>query len=70
MKLILIGAGLLVVVVLTHVAEVFHWPLWMGWGLPSRPGHYLDLASAIGGLACVGIEVAKSVWGFVRLPRV
>jgi hypothetical protein len=41
----------LVVVVLTHLAE--HWHIFpgMGWGLPSSPAHYLDLSSAILGLA-------------------
>lgn len=52
-KLTLIGIGLLVVVVLIHVAE--HWQIFpaMGWGQPSSPGHYLDLASAIGGAGCL-----------------
>jgi hypothetical protein len=38
---------LLIVVVLTHVAE--HWRILpgKGWGLPNSPRHYLDLSSAI-----------------------
>jgi hypothetical protein len=43
----LTGAGCLVVVVLTHVAEAFGLFPVMGWGLPSSPGHYLDLVSAV-----------------------
>ena len=43
----LIGAGCLVVVVLTHVAEALELFPDMGWGLPTSPGHYLDLVSAI-----------------------
>jgi hypothetical protein len=39
------------IVVLTHVAE--RWNIFpvMGWGQPDSPGHYLDLASAILGIA-------------------
>ena len=50
-RLTLAGCVCLVVVVLTHVAE--HWRILqgMGWGLPNSPGHYLDLSSAIGGIA-------------------
>jgi len=47
----LIGAMLLIIVVLTHVAESFDLLPHMGWGRPNTPGHYLDLASAIGGVA-------------------
>jgi len=43
----LVGAGCLVVVVLTHVAEAFKLFPIMGWGLPTSPGHYLDLISAV-----------------------
>ena len=43
----LIGAGCVVVVVLTHVAEAFKLLPIMGWGLPTSPGHYLDLISAV-----------------------
>jgi hypothetical protein len=45
------GFGCLLVVVLTHVAEALHLLPGMGWGLPNSPGHYLDLSSAISGLA-------------------
>jgi hypothetical protein len=47
----LVGAGCLVVVVLTHVAETLKLFPVMGWGLPTSPGHYLDLVSAV--LGCV-----------------
>ena len=45
------GSACLVVVMLTHVAEAWHILPGMGWGLPDSPGHYLDLASAIAGVA-------------------
>ena len=47
----LIGLGLLMVVVLTHVAERFHIFAVMGWGQPDSAGHYLNLVSAIFGCA-------------------
>ncbi|HYM74880.1 MAG TPA: hypothetical protein VE377_02790 [Candidatus Dormibacteraeota bacterium] len=43
----LLGAGSLVVVVLTHVFEALHAFPWMGWGQESSLGHYVDLCSAI-----------------------
>src|SRR6266480_7663087 len=43
----LLGAGCLVVVVLTHVSEALHLLPWMRWGVEHSPGHYLDLWSAI-----------------------
>lgn len=50
---LLLSAGLicLVVVVLTHVAERLDLLPAMGWGVPNSPGHYLDLASAVVGVA-------------------
>jgi hypothetical protein len=45
------GCGCLLVVVFTHVAERSHILPGMGWGLPSSPGHYLDLFCAIAGFA-------------------
>ena len=47
----LVGAGCLAVVVLTHVAESFKLFPIMRWGLPTSPGHYLDLISAV--LGCM-----------------
>ncbi len=46
----LLGAGCLVLVVLTHVSETLHLFPWMHWGLEDSGGHYLDLWSAILGL--------------------
>lgn len=46
----LVGALSLLVVVLTHVAEAYHFVPWMHWGENDSPGHYLDLFSAILGL--------------------
>ena len=46
----LLGAGFLVVVVLSHVAEGLHLLPSMGWGLPNSPGHYIDLVAAAAGL--------------------
>jgi hypothetical protein len=50
-RLQLFGAGCLVVVVLTHMAEAL--PLFpsMGWGESNSVGHYTDLASAVLGMA-------------------
>ena len=49
--LMALGAGCLVIVVLTHVCEAFHLFPVMGWGLKDSPGHYLDLGAAALGLA-------------------
>ncbi len=46
----LFGAGCLVLVVLTHVAEALRLFPWMHWGLENSVGHYLDLWSAILGI--------------------
>jgi hypothetical protein len=35
-------------------SRVFHIFPSMGWGLPDSPGHYLDLVSAVFGLALLG----------------
>lgn len=45
------GCACLVIVVLTHVAERLRIFPSMGWGLPNSLGHYLDLFSAVGGIA-------------------
>jgi hypothetical protein len=47
----LVGATALVVVVLTHVCEALHLFPGMHWGMERSVGHYLDLASAVLGLA-------------------
>jgi hypothetical protein len=46
----LIGAGCLMVVVLSHVSETFHLLPWMSWGFSDSVGHYLDFWSAVLGL--------------------
>jgi hypothetical protein len=46
----LVGAGCLVLVVLTHVSEALHLFPWMHWGLEHSVGHYLDFWSAAAGL--------------------
>lgn len=53
------GSILLLIMVLTHIAEQFHFISAMGWGRPDSEGHYLDLFSAIGGLGllCTGFAV-------------
>jgi len=45
-----LGAGCLVVVILTHVFEALHLLPWMQWGSNHSVGHYLDLGSAVLGL--------------------
>ena len=46
----LLGAGFLMIVVLTHIFEALSWFSFMQWGSPHSNGHYLDLGSAILGL--------------------
>ena len=46
----LLGAGCLVLVVLTHVSEALHLFPWMHWGLELSVGHDLDFWSAVLGL--------------------
>jgi hypothetical protein len=58
----LIGAACLVLVVLTHVAEGLHLFPAMGWGEPSRVGHYLDLSSA-------ALGVTLTPLGYIRQRR-
>ena len=43
----MLGAGSLIVVVLTHVFEVLHAFPSMGWGNENSAGHYIDLGSAV-----------------------
>ena len=51
----LLGAGCLVVVVLTHVCEAVHLFPWMHWGLEQGVGHYLDFWRAVLGLTLFSI---------------
>jgi hypothetical protein len=46
----LLGAGCLVLVVLTHLSEALHLFSRMNWGRPHSIGHYLDFWSAVLGL--------------------
>src|SRR6266436_8223776 len=46
----LLGAGCLVLVVLTHVFEALHLFPWMHWGVENSVGHSLDFWSAVLGL--------------------
>ena len=46
----LLGAGCLVIVVLTHLCEALRLFPWMQWGSENSVGHYLDLWSAVLGL--------------------
>jgi len=46
----LLGAGCLVIVVLSHVFEALHLFPWMHWGAERSVGHYLNISSAVLGL--------------------
>jgi hypothetical protein len=65
------GFGCLLVMVLTHIAEAMHLLPGMGWGLPNSPGHYLDLSSAVSGIALLlAAFVLRRPWrASVRLKR-
>jgi hypothetical protein len=47
----LLGALSMLVVVFTHIAEALRLFPTMGWGEPHSVGHYIDLASAVTGIA-------------------
>jgi hypothetical protein len=49
-KLALYGCGLLLIVVLTHVAEI--WQIFPFMGQPDSPGHYPAMAFAISAAGC------------------
>jgi hypothetical protein len=49
----LIGAGCLVIVVLTHVCEAVGLLPWMHWGQQHSFGHYVDFSSTVLGLTLV-----------------
>ena len=52
----MVGAACLMIVVLTHVLEAFNLlPSMHFWGEPRSWGHYLDLASAVMGLALLSL---------------
>jgi hypothetical protein len=43
----ILGTSGMLIVVLTHICDVFHWFPEMQWGAEHSVGHYLDLAGAI-----------------------
>src|SRR5579863_4438449 len=45
----IVGAGCLLLVVLTHVCEALHLFPWMHWGYERSAGHYADLGCAVFG---------------------
>jgi hypothetical protein len=46
----LLGAGCLLMVVVTHICEALQLLPWMHWGDEHSVGHYLDLSSAVLGV--------------------
>jgi hypothetical protein len=63
------GCACLLVMVLTHVAERVHILPGMGWGLPNSRGHYLDLISAIAGVALLIAAGATRLFARPANPR-
>ena len=59
-----VGAGCLVLVVLTHIFEALKWVPSMGWGLERSLGHYVDLAGA--GLGVTLFPLGYLLGGFER----
>ena len=57
----LVGASAVMLVVLTHICEALHLFPHMHWGLQDSAGHYLDLVSAILGLALFPIGYVLEV---------
>ena len=55
----LLGAGLLMITVLTHIFEALQLFPGMQWGQPNSVGHYLDFSSAVLGgiLFCLALLV-------------
>jgi len=57
-SLLLVGGSVcFVIVILTHIGEALHLFPAMGWGEPRSIGHYVDLTSAIGGIALLMLGV-------------
>jgi formate hydrogenlyase subunit 3/multisubunit Na+/H+ antiporter MnhD subunit len=50
-----LGAACLLVVVLAHLCEALNLLPFMGWGAKGSIGHYVDLASAILGVALLTV---------------
>jgi hypothetical protein len=61
--LLVVGAGSLLLMVLTHIAEGLHILPFMGWGQRRSLGHYLDLGSVYVGIAFL---VAASLCPLLR----
>jgi hypothetical protein len=57
--LLFVAFGCFVLVVLTHVAERLQVLRGMGWGLLHSPGHYLDLFSAVAGVALLATGIVR-----------
>jgi hypothetical protein len=58
--LMVLGAGCLAVVILTHLCEAFRLLPIMGWGRKHSAGHYLDLGAAI--LALTLLPIGYFLW--------
>jgi len=58
----LLGAGCLVVVVLTHVSEALELFPWMQWGAEHSVGHYLDFSSAVLGVRRIIEKEMRMRW--------
>jgi len=56
-----LGAGCLVVVILTHFAEALRLFPAMQWGEPHSAGHYLDLTSAVTGVTLLAVGFVMRV---------
>jgi hypothetical protein len=66
----ILGAGCLVLLVLTHVAEALQWFPSMHWGDERSIGHYLDLASAVLGATFFPVGYLLEAVCGPRSPRV
>jgi len=58
-----LGAGCLNLVILAHIAEALHWFAFMHWGQEHSIGHYLDLTSAILGIALFSLGLSPPCTG-------
>ena len=63
----LLGAGCLVIVVLTHVCEALQLLPWMQWGVEQSVGHYLDFWSAVLGLSL--FPIGYLLHAFTKRPH-
>ena len=62
----LLGAGCLIVMILTHVAEALQLFPFMRWGQEHSIGHYLDLTSVILGITLFPLGYLLHVRGMTR----